>query len=273
MKSLITLAIVSLLSTAHGRTLIISDIDDTIKVSHILDHADKVVNALNITVPFTGMAQLYTLLNSQDPQNTKIVYLSNAPKTVAGIPVLLASHSAFLEFNKFPPGSLNLREDIMDPNHKINEIRKLINDERPDQVILFGDNGERDPEIYHQAQIEFGSKVRMQAYIHQLYTSQKPFFIPAFLAEKGKPIFAEQIGYVTPVEVSTDLYQKQLLSAKNYEWMIKNVSPFIVSEGKDKKSMRSVSFPSFKKCKDFVWKLKLTPELTGIYNKIKKECY
>ena len=256
----------------NAKTLIVTDIDDTIKVSHVLNIKDKFQNALDVTVPFTGMAQLFTLLINQDPQNTKIVYLSNAPKTIAGIPLLAVSHSTFLNVNNFPDGELDLREDIMDPNHKITELRRLFNDERPDVVIMFGDNGERDTEIYHQAQSEY-KNINIQSYIHQLYSSQAPFLLPKFLFEIGKPIFSEQIGFVTPIEIAADLKEKGILSQQGYAWMIQNISPYIVNEAKHKvEEFKSETFPEFIKCKDFVWRWKLSDELKPVYNKIQDRC-
>jgi hypothetical protein len=256
----------------YAKTLIVSDIDDTIKVSHILSVTAKFQKALDVTVPFTGMAQLYTLIINDDQMHTRIVYLSNAPKAIAGIPVLAASHRTFLALNNFPEGELNLREDIMDPNHKITELRRLLSEERPDQVILFGDNGERDTEIYHQIQSEF-KDIKIKTYIHQLYSDKTAALLPKLFSEKGKSVFPEQIGYVTPIEVAEDLKESALLSTKGYNWMIQNVAPVIVAEPKKAiQEFKSVTFPNFIKCRDFVWRWPLTSELKPVYNKIKERC-
>lgn len=274
MFSLLVVAVAFIVSnTTEARTLIISDIDDTIKVSHVLDFSSKVNNSVDVTTPFTGMAQLYQLLVNQNPQDTKVIYLSNAPKTIAGVPLLAVSHSTFLSYNNFPAGDLDLRDDIFDPNHKITELRRILANERPDIVIMFGDNGERDAEIYHQAQSEFPN-IKIASYIHQLYSYQVPFFIPNILAEIGKKIYQEQTGYVTPIEVAVDLKQKQILTQNSYNWMIQNIAPVIVKESRFKiyEHLHSLTFPSFVNCKDFVWRWKITPELNLIYDKLQKEC-
>ena len=274
MKKWLSLAfIIAVCTQAWSYTLIISDIDDTIKVSHILSSTGKVSNALNVTKPFTGMAELFQLLLNQSPSSTRILYLSNAPESVAGLPAMKISHQAFLDYNNFPAGELNLRADIFDPNHKITEIRRLLIEERPDTVILVGDNGERDPQIYHQATQEFGGKIRMYTFIHQLYSSRAPFLVPKFLAEIGAKIFPEQIGYVTPVEIALELHRRNLMSAAGTEYMLKNVLPQILDEGSLKfETLRAMTFPSFASCRDFVWRWDLTNETAPLKQKIMKMC-
>ncbi|MEQ1721771.1 MAG: phosphatase domain-containing protein [Pseudobdellovibrio sp.] len=275
MNSLITIFLaLFVVSIANAkRVLIISDIDDTIKVSHILSTAGKVSRASDVTTPFTGMAQLYQLLVNENSQDTRVVYLSNAPKEIAGIPALEFSHRTFLSFNNFPPGEVDLRESIFEKNHKINEIRRMIEVEKPEILILIGDNGERDPEIYHQAYLEFSNQVRIVSFIHQMYSNHVPFYKPNFLAEIGTLITKEQVGFVTPIEIAVELKKQNLLSQKSYNWMIENVVPYILQEGSFKwDGLKPISFPAFKNCSDFVWRWKITPELSPIYDKIKKAC-
>ena len=219
------------------------------------------------------MASLYQLLINQNPHETRVVYLSNAPETIVGIPALEFSHKTFLSYNSFPPGDLDLRESIFDNNHKIDEIRRLILQERPDVLIMIGDNGERDAEIYHTATQEFGTKIRMHSFIHQLYATSAPFYIPDFLAELGKKIFPEQVGYVTAIELATELKARGELSQASYDWMMRNVAPAIANETIFKfDTIGSISFPKFMNCSDFVWRWKLTKELLPVYDKIKKTC-
>lgn len=277
MKSMVSAILVlaaALNANAKMKTLVISDIDDTIKVSHILSTAGKVSRASDVTTPFAGMAQLYHLIMSENSQHNRMVYLSNAPEEIGGIPALEISHRTFLSFNGFPHGEVELRESIFDQNHKINEIRRLITEEEPELVILIGDNGERDPEVYHQAYLEFSDKVRMLSFIHQMYSSEVPFYKLRYFAEVGTKLSKEQIGYVTPIEIAVELKKQNILNEESYNWMIENISPYIVNEDKFKwNGLKPLTFPSFKNCSDFVWRWKVTPELNNIYDKIKKECH
>lgn len=274
MKHVLTLIPLLFSIQTYSKTLVISDIDDTIKVSHILSTSGKLSRAADVTTPFTGMAQLFRLILNQDFSQAKIVYLSNAPKEVAGIPALELSHRTFLSFNKFPVGEIDLRADIFDKNHKVTEIRRLINLERPDLLILVGDNGERDASIYHQIFLEYAHQIKITTFIHQLYALKAPFYKPDFLAEIGVDIYPEQIGFVTPIEIAVELNQKNLLDQKSLDWMIKNISPYIVKENRIKwDGLSSITFPSFKKCSQFKWKWDLTEELKPIYQKIASSCF
>ncbi|MFZ3229211.1 MAG: phosphatase domain-containing protein [Pseudobdellovibrio sp.] len=284
---LIVLVVTILSSLAYSierkKTLLISDIDDTIKVSHVLNKFGVAARAGNVTVPFTGMSQLYQLIKNENPEDTKIVYLSNAPEEIIGIPAFEFVHQTFLDVNHFPAGDLVLREDLFDPNHKVVQIRKYLEAMKPDVVIFIGDNGERDAEIYHQINLEYQNKsIKMVSFIHQLYSSKKKSFIYNFLDginsnEVGKKIAAEQVGYVTPIEIAIELNQQSLLSRSYLQWMIKNVMPTIVSENYFTLDAVGMStFPSFVACDDFIWRWTLPTDVqvavAPLRNKIKDIC-
>ncbi|MBC7419296.1 MAG: DUF2183 domain-containing protein [Bdellovibrio sp.] len=277
--SLIMIVGISLASTlvfagTNKKVLLITDIDDTIKVSHVLSTTGKVSRAADITTPFTGMSQLLQWIIIMNPLSTKMVYLSNAPEEIAGVPAIKFSHQSFLEYNSFPKGDLLLREDWANENHKIETIRNLIDSEMPEIVILIGDNGERDAEIYHQAVVEYGNLgIQIIPFIHQLYATEIPFYIPDVLAEVGKPIFAEQFGFVTPIEIAVELNKQNVLSAAGLQWMIQEVAPYIVDESSIKwDGLKPITFPFFANCSDFKWRWAETAELMPLINKIKKQC-
>ena len=267
-------AFISGFATANEKVLLISDIDDTIKVSHVLNKVAAVSRAADITTPFTGMAQLYQLIQNAQGGHMKIVYLSNAPEKVAGIPALKISHQKFLNFNHFPEGELDLRDDIFDQNHKINEIRRLIKSEKPDVVIMIGDNGERDAEIYHQAVVEYaGQGIQMVTFIHQLYSEKGSWLKPDFLDELGKKLFSEQVGFVTPIEVALELKQQDLLDQAGVDWMIAQVSPYIeIEESLKWDGLKPITFPFFSDCSDFKWKWDVTEKTFNLVQQLKNKC-
>jgi Uncharacterized conserved protein (DUF2183) len=267
-----TLVFATPLSTR--KVLLVSDIDDTIKVSHVLSTAGKVSRAADITTPFTGMAQLYQWIKNMNPTTTQIVYLSNAPEKIAGIPALKISHETFLRYNDFPEGDVTLREDILNPNHKLTTIRTLIDETMPELVIMVGDNGERDNEVYHQIFEEYkNTGIKMVSFIHQLYATKTPFYKPDFLAEVGKPIFSEQIGFVTPVEVALELKDQEILNEEALTWMIQRVAPYIVNETTFKwDGLKPITFPFFSSCTDFKWRWTQTVELAPLIKKLRYQC-
>ena len=274
------------------KVLLVSDIDDTIKVSHVLNKVGQFARAVDATTPFKGMGQLYQLIFNQNPATTKIAYLSNAPKDFSALPnapkelgVIPASnltHQFFLDFNRFPKGELILREDLQDQDHKAKALRRLIETERPDILILIGDNGEKDVDFYKQAIDEHAYMKNMLVFtfIHQLYKSEPSFYLPAFLDETGRILFANQIGFVTPIEIALKLKEQNIIGQDKLDWMLKNVAPAIVAEASLKwDGLKPISFPFFKKCPDFKWNFQRTMQsyeqslqLQKLIHRIESEC-
>jgi hypothetical protein len=256
------------------KVLLISDIDDTIKVSHVLSTAGKLSRAADVTTPFRGMSELYQKIVKENKASIKVVYLSNAPEQIAGIPALKISHQTFLNFNDFPPGDIDLRESLFVENHKVTEVRRLIELVKPEVVIMLGDNGEKDVDVYHQMESEFaGRGIQMHTFIHQLYNSEIPFYIPDFFAEQGRKLYAEQTGFVTPIEISLKLNELGLFSQKSLNKMIHSFSSDIIQEQTLKwDGLRPITFPFFKNCADFKWTFSRSSELQRLIQKIEAVC-
>lgn len=248
----LVIAPLTLFAQTKPKILIISDIDDTIKVSHVISYKSWNPSVLFRTwdsnTPFSGMASLYQLILNENPGINKVAYLSNAPSKNTAIDYLQTSHENFLKNNNFPQGQLILRDVIFDSDHKIKSIRKLVAENKPDLVIMVGDNGENDINTYQQARQELDSqRIHNLIYIHQLYSSKDE-------NEVGKLVLPGQTGYATSVEVSLDLKQKGLLSDQAMSWMFEKVIPHILSMRYNFFDiLSSISFPAFKKCDDFRW--------------------
>lgn len=259
---------------ASKKVIVVSDIDDTLKVAHILNPVRAAARVANYSAHFTGMAQLFQLLARQPGTQTDFVYLSNAPSNIAGIKTWLPAHQKFLQHNNFPAGKLNLRDDFFEKNHKIIEIRKLVNLYAPDVIIFLGDNGERDTEIYQQAVQEFQSTpIQFYTFIHQVYKTEKGLFDRPFHPEIGKKLKPSQTGFVTPVEIALELHQQGLLDAPAMAWIVDDLAPFIAAEAfYDVDTVGAISFPSFLKCRDFVWRWPVTNALVPLVRKIKSVC-
>lgn len=274
------------------KVLLVSDIDDTIKVSHVLNKVAKFARAVDATTPFKGMAQLYQLIFNQNPATTKIVYLSNAPKNFgalpnvpkefAAIPASSVTHQWFLDFNKFPKGELILRDNLEDQEHKAKALRRLIETEKPDVLIMVGDNGEKDVDFYKQATEEhaYMKNMLVLTFIHQLYKSEASLYLPDFFDETGRALFPDQIGFVTPVEIALKLKEQGILAQDKVDWMLNKVAPAIVAEAEIKwDGLKPISFPFFKKCSDFKWNFvrfqetkEQTLKLQTLIQRIENEC-
>ena len=83
----------SLTVQAKSKILFISDVDDTIKISHVRSKADSASNAFFNYKSFLGMSKLYQLVSKAPDVN--IFYVSNAPSFLMN-----SNHKKFLnQFN------------------------------------------------------------------------------------------------------------------------------------------------------------------------------
>ncbi len=136
---------------ADGVT-VVSDIDDTIKITNVVDRKEMFDNTFRREFqPAPGMANLYAKWASPD---TTFHYVSASPWT------LYKDLSAFADAHGFPSGVYHLRVlKLSDAGsvsafvgdssaHKIDSIEALMRDFPKRKFVLVGDTGERDPEIY-----------------------------------------------------------------------------------------------------------------------------
>lgn len=284
MRTLMSLLVVVLFQNSvfaqKLNRLVVSDIDDTLKISHVLSSTGKFVRALDIEAAFVGMPTLFQLIAAQPEYNTKIVYLTNAPQTVAGVPVMKYSHQSFLANNNFPVGLVALNPDWHDVNFKLNYLRQILSTEPIQELILFGDNGERDTEIYSQIQNEFSPKIKIITFIHQIYSSEPLGFLDWLLrfdrsdeAGRGKKLLPNQIGYVTPIEVALELKKQNRFHNESWNWMMQKILPKVLQSNFAVAGMAvPQTFPSYMKCSDFIWRWEITSELENFVKVIQKRC-
>lgn len=145
---------------------IVSDIDDTIKASNVLDRRELLRNTLvREFQPVAGMAEAY-----QDWQREGAAF-----HYVSGSPWQLYSPLAeFCLQHRFPSGSFQLRyfrvqdgsalDLLAAPDvYKREAIEQLLKDFPRRKFILVGDTGEKDPEVYGDLARRFPERVRLVA--------------------------------------------------------------------------------------------------------------
>jgi phosphatidate phosphatase APP1 len=137
--------------------LVISDFDDTIAVTQVVKTAKLLESAFlkdsDTQEAVPGMAAFYGCLKTPAAPSFALV---------SGSPIQYAPRvAAFLTRNGFPPLGLYLRD--LGPgtlsNYKQPIIRRLMQ-QFPQQVVLVGDSGEKDPEVYSQIREEFPGRVK-----------------------------------------------------------------------------------------------------------------
>lgn len=154
---------------------VISDIDDTIKISNVLDKKELMSNTF--LRPFKaapGMAALYRKLQKQ---GAVFHYVSASPWQ------LYPPLEQFREKYHFPAGSFHLKSfrwrdrsfsNIFKSsvNYKMAVIEGIIKDSPGRQFILVGDSGEHDPEIYGVIARRYPNNIR-QIWIRNI-KNEKP---------------------------------------------------------------------------------------------------
>jgi hypothetical protein len=143
---------------------VISDIDDTIKITQVPDREAMLKNTfLREFQPAPGMAEFYATLARTN--HAAFHYVSASPWQ------LYEPLSEFARSNGFPAGTFhlkpfrwksrkisNLSGDPM--KYKLGVIEPLMKQFSQREFILIGDSGERDPEIYGELARRFPKQIK-----------------------------------------------------------------------------------------------------------------
>lgn len=145
---------------------VISDFDDTLAVTEVTKRRNLIKHALGQdadTQPVVqGMPELMRCLREGKKERPVFALVSGSP--IQFVPRV----QKFLFKNDFPPFGLYLRDLSVGTlsDYKQPIIRSLMKSV-PHQVVLIGDSGEKDPEIYAQIRSEFPGRVKLIA-IHDV---------------------------------------------------------------------------------------------------------
>jgi len=233
----VILGVVLVAALGQAKTLIVTDIDDTIKVAHILE--EPVCYANKAGSRFKGMSELYNGLLAEIP-DSKIVYLSNAYSFL-----MKGNHKKFLEAGHFPTGQILLRSLNDGSNFKKEQIRELLNNEKPDTLILLGDNGEKDIDHYSVIANEYShSNIQILQYIRIAYS---PYSYDDVLN-----LALTQVGFVTPIEIILNLKHNGVVS-DNFANQLSNAIGSQILAEKPQAKYQPQFFPDWMRCEVFEW--------------------
>lgn len=147
---------------------IISDIDDTVLHSSVLDWKTAAQLAFlhnaRTRKPLCGVARLYQALQvGADGENCNpVFYVSSSPWNLYDL------LDDFIELNAIPFGPMFLRDFGLAPGkfiatpghgHKLDRVRALIGRYPHLRWLLLGDSGQADAELYAEAAQEFGDRI------------------------------------------------------------------------------------------------------------------
>jgi len=133
---------------------VVSDIDDTIKISNVSDKAALMKNTF--LRPFLAVEGMSALYRSWEDRGAHFHYLSGSPWQLYSV------LDDFIAENSFPEGAFYLRRIRFNPLHlgalfddpkefKISELEELFKRYPLRKFVLLGDSGEMDPEVYGEA--------------------------------------------------------------------------------------------------------------------------
>lgn len=215
--------------TRADKFLMVSDIDDTVKVTGT-SYLEMFWNTYVKKQAFPGMLELYRELM---PKADVIVYLSSSPNVIL-------NHVKNLLFNhfRFPTGLLELRQVKNWKKHKILALENL--GPRYNSFLLIGDDTYQDPEVYSNFSRGRENSGVLNIYIHQI---------------KGRVLPDNLISYSTAFEVALN----EVKSGRLGSGQGVRVGRAILNSN-DPTDL----FPHYKKCpKNFEYRNELIPTLTS----------
>lgn len=134
--------------SSFGKVLLVSDLDDTIKISGI-NSLSLYTNYLTGVKPFNHLIDVYkNIIEKYEGEGTpvEVIYLTSSPK--------LINSKAWLEEHNAPDGRVINRTNkelfyLSGEKFKTRELSKVLkHSDKYSKILLFGDNSEHDPQVY-----------------------------------------------------------------------------------------------------------------------------
>ncbi len=170
---------------------IISDIDDTIVQTGAVDPLTMarivVLNNPHTRLPFEGVAAFYQALQAgaDGTSDNPLFYVSSSPWNLYDLLI------DFMTINHIPLGPLFLRDVGLEPEHwiksghrehKIAQIRTILETHATLPVVLIGDSGQEDPEIYREVVQAYPGRIKV-IYIRDVTLEERATAIRLLVVE------------------------------------------------------------------------------------------
>ena len=152
-------------TATNPETVVVTDIDDTVLVSHSTSLFKKLYLLLTKNYQrrkaFEGILHLYSEVIGQ---SGKLFYVSSSEWN------LYDFLNDFMRFNKLPDGVFllqNIKTGLLDlfksgggsHQHKEEKIRRLMKAYPNSSFVLIGDSGQKDPDIYESLALQFPERI------------------------------------------------------------------------------------------------------------------
>ena len=160
-----------------SRTEVISDLDDTVMVSHTASALKRISTILFYRPKKRRtIANTHALFKEYQAKDYRICYLSKSESNLFGL------ITSVISYRDLPRGALLLTpflrfSQLFDPkkgkDYKLDYIRRLIVHQPDKKFILIGDDTQRDMDVYTKVVGEFPEKIE-KVYIRQTSLIRKP---------------------------------------------------------------------------------------------------
>lgn len=251
MAKLISLLLLNLAMMTNGYAQglsVISDLDDTLKVTNSRDMSEAVMNALFSTKAFTGMPEL---MADMEAYTNELTILTASPE------MLNKQIKRFLKVNDINHRKVYMRslEDMGDKfKYKYDVVKKVLK-KTGDDLILIGDDGEVDQNAYVQISKDFPGKIK-SIYIHKVANIE---------------LLEGVTGYYTSLDIAVNEYLEGRMTLSTVAGKIRN---FLNAS----KEEMELYFPHFTFCPtnsgDFmpVSSKEIKADMIRVYKKISNYC-
>lgn len=211
MKKLSLFFLIFLSFSSFARVIVVSDLDDTIKIINSGNEVEAARNALTTNIVFTAIPSFYQEL----ARYTDELHILSAGPSVLRKKIIKDLGIHGIDFVELELRKLSRWEDKL--THKVNYLVKLMKANPDDQFILIGDDVGKDPEAYDEIMRHYPGRV-LASYIHMINNRAIPqsqtkywlttdIFVREFNA-KRMPMAAVTYGF------------EQLLNEEKTEMMI-----------------------------------------------------
>jgi hypothetical protein len=225
-------------------TLVIADVDDTLKITHSQSFWDSLNYVQDTSSRFMGMEDVFKIL-AAPPTQASFVYLAQPQELLAG-----RVQSEFLNLNHFPQGLVVHGRADDGVELRLQTLSNILKSQPTDRVILVGNNGGFDAEVFSRLVQQF-PKIHFLTYVHVVYSTNAD-------TEVGKTVLDGQTGYVTAVEMLLDLDQNQVVSLVSVRPLMNSLITRILVDTKTPAPGKDRAIPNFVNCENFYWKWDLT---------------
>jgi phosphatidate phosphatase APP1 len=210
----------ALVPPTTARFGIISDIDDTIIVSHATNLLKVAyttfLSSARGRVAFPGVGAFYRALQrgTNDAEFNPIFYVSSGPWNLYDLLI------DFMQLNQIPVGPIMLQDYGLEEkqlfsashrDHKLAQIRKLLETYPDLPFILIGDSGQHDPEIYRKVLEEVPTRIKA-IYIRDVADDARDSEVRK-LAEEAREHGGELILVQNSLEAAKHAVEKGFISA------------------------------------------------------------